>query len=536
MNDLVSIIIVTAGISLLLNTIFKRANIHTIIGYILTGAIIAFALDLQNTKNEFLDMIAEFGIAFLMFSIGLEFSISKLKTIKTEVFFYGGMQVALTSTIFFLIFKFIFQLTPTVALIISLALALSSTAIVLKLLNDSHKIYKIYGKNAIGVLLFQDMAVIPILLLISILANTQNNVGTLLLETFISTLTFLALMLLLGRYLLPIFLDFTSNTKSDEIFISAILLLVIGSAELAHIFGFPYSLGTFIAGIFIAKTHYKYQIEADLIPFRDLLLGIFFISVGMQLNVFIIPANIGIILTILFGVIIIKAGLIFLIIHLFYKTQTSLKTAIILAQVGEFSFVIFELAKINGLFLETELSQIIMIVIIFSMILTPFIFNHLHIISRWFIDKNADNDDLVETSDLKDHVIVCGYGGLGQKVVERLKKMNIPYIAIERDRKLIQHGIHQKDVVIFGNAGKRSLLKKINITEARAVIIAMSTNKDLQIVGNAIRDSFPEIKILASASNLGQKRDLEKINVTYIVNEMEITADSLLEFIVGESV
>lgn len=167
----------------------------------------------------------------------------------------------------------------------------------------------------------------------------------------------------------------------------------------------------------IAKTHYKYQIEADLIPFRDLLLGVFFISVGMQLNLSIIPGNIGLILSILLGVILVKASIIFLIIHLFYKTQTSLKTAIILAQVGEFSFVIFELAKINGLFLENELSHIIMIVIIFSMLLTPFVFNHLHIISKWFMEEVTDNEELVEKSTISKHVIVCGYGGMGQKIV-----------------------------------------------------------------------------------------------------------------------
>lgn len=286
----------------------------------------------------------------------------------------------------------------------------------------------------------------------------------------------------------------------------------------------------------IAKTHYKHQIEADLIPFRDLLLGIFFISVGMQLNISIIPNNILTILTILTAIILIKAGIIFLIIHLVYKTQTSLKTAIILAQVGEFSFVIFELAKINGLFLESQMSQVIMIVIIFSMILTPFIFNHLHLISKWFIDEVADNEELVEKSSITDHVLVCGYGGLGQKIVKKLKKLNIPYLVIERDRKLIKHGIDQKDVVIFGNAAKRSLLKKVNITEAKAVIIAMSNNKDISLVGNAIRNAFPKVKILASATNLHQKKDLEKMNVDYIVNEMDVTADSFLSYIIEEDV
>lgn len=170
------------------------------------------------------------------------------------------------------------------------------------------------------------------------------------------------------------------------------------------------------------------------------------------------------------------------------------------------------------------------------MILTPFIFNHLHLISKWFIDEVADNEELVEKSSITDHVLVCGYGGLGQKIVKKLKKLNIPYLVIERDRKLIKHGIDQKDVVIFGNAAKRSLLKKVNITEAKAVIIAMSNNKDISLVGNAIRNAFPKVKILASATNLHQKKDLEKMNVDYIVNEMDVTADSFLSYIIEEDV
>lgn len=534
MNNLISIIILTAGISLFLNILFKKINIHSIIGYILTGGIISFALDFQNTKSEMLDIIAEFGIAFLMFSIGLEFSINKLKTIKKEVFLYGGLQVLLTSLVFYFISRAIFHLSDTIAIIISLSLALSSTAIVLKLLNDSRKIYKTYGKNAVGVLLFQDMAVIPILLMISIFASTQNNVGELLLSTLFNAITVLFLFFVIGRYILPSFLNLVSNTKSDELFIMSILLLVMGSAQLTYIFGFSHSLGTFMAGMIIAKTHYKYQIEADLIPFRDLLLGIFFISVGMQLDVSFIPSNIGLILSLLFGIIIIKALIIFAIVHLVYRAQTSLKTAIILAQVGEFSFVIFELAKINGLFLDTQMSQVIMVVIIFSMFLTPFIFNNLQNISHLFLTKTEDDEELVEKTTINNHILVCGYGGLGQKIVSKLKELNIPYLVIERDRKLIKKGIDAKDVVIFGNAAKKNLLEKVNIHEAKAVIIAMSNDKHISSVSQAIRFTAPNAIILARAANLYQKSELEQSEVNLIVDDMEISTDAFIEYLANE--
>lgn len=534
MNFVILLIIFTAGISLILNILFKKVNIHSIIGYILTGSIISYIFQFQNEHSVTLDLVAEFGIAFLMFSIGLEFSINKLKSLKKEVFWYGSLQVLFTTLVFYFITQFAFHIPNIPALIISLALALSSTAIVLKLLNDSRKIYKTYGKNAVGVLLFQDLAVIPILVMISVLANTQNIISDLILNVFMSAFLLLTIFFVAGRYFLPHFLNFVASAKSDEIFITSVLLLVIGSAQMAHMFGFSYSLGTFIAGMIISKTQYKFQIEADLIPFRDLLLGIFFISVGMQLNLAFIPHNLAKIILILGGVILIKSLIIFAIIHLAYRVKTSLKTAIILAQVGEFSFVIFELAKINGLFVDTQKTQIIMIVIIFSMILTPFIFNNLNEISDWFVHEKDDEEDLPEKHIITNHIIVCGYGGLGQKIVKKLKALNIPYLAVDRDRKLIKKGVEEKDVVIFGNAAKKSLLEQLNIHKAKAIIIAMSNDKDIHIVGQAIKNTVPKTTILASATNLYQKKELEDMKIDYIVNEMEITADAFLNYLIEE--
>ncbi len=534
MNELVSIIILTASISLVLNLLFKRINVHTIIGYIIAGAIITNAFDFLSTKSEMLNIIAEFGIAFLMFSIGLEFSISKLKTIKKEVFVYGGLQVLLTSSFFYLVSRFMFGLGDQISIIISLGLALSSTAIVLKLLNDSRLIYKTYGKNAVGVLLFQDMAVIPIMLMISIFANTQNNVNELLLGTSINALIVLGVFFVLGNYILPKFFDIVTSSKSDELFITSILLLVIGSAQFAHIFGFSYSLGTFIAGMIIAKTNYKYQIEADLIPFRDLLLGIFFISVGMQLNFAIIPPNIVLILLLLVGIILSKALIVFAITRFFYRSQTSFKTAILLAQAGEFSFVIFEIAKLNGIALEQEMSQIMLVVIIFSMVLTPFIFNNLNNISKLFLRNADEEDEIPEKNTITDHIIIFGYGGLGQKLVNKIKELNVPYLAVERDRKQIKKGLERGDFVMYGNASKKSILEKANISQAKAAIIAMSNDKNIYLVSKAIEDVSPETIVIARAANLYHKAELENSHVDFIVDNMEITSDAFLNYIANE--
>ncbi len=529
MDSIITLILLTAGISLLLNTLLKKVNIEAIIGYIFTGAIVAFIFDLQHAKSDLLDTIAELGIAFLMFTIGVEVSIEKLKSIKKEVLVYGGAQVFLTSIIFYGISRYVFNIETNSALIISLGLSLSSTAIVLKLLNESKTLHKTYGKNALGVLLFQDMAVIPILLLISILANTQEGGGDILLNIPLNAIIVMSIFFIGGRYLANPFLNFIANSKSDEIFIASILFMVIGSAQLAHVFGFSYSLGAFVAGLIIARTQYKHQIEADLIPFRDLLLGVFFITVGMQLNIAFIPDHIGTIFLILIAVILVKACVIYKIMRVGYRKHTSLKTAIILAQVGEFSFVVFELAKINNLFVDEILGQTIIVSIVFSMILTPFIFSKLESISGWFIYEDEENQtEQLNKLKLTNHTIICGYGALGQIVAKHLQKLNLPYIFIERDNSLVDKGRKKNINIILGNSAKKKILEKVNITEAKAIFIAVPHEEKMIRIVKSIRILAPNVKIIAKVSSLFQKEFLESMGNVIVIDEVREVADSAI--------
>ena len=529
MDSFITLLLLTAGISLVLNTLLKKINIEAIIGYIFTGAIVAFIFDLQHAKGDLLDVIAEFGIAFLMFTIGVEVSIEKLKSIKKEVFLYGGAQVLVTALVFYGLSRYVFAIEPNASLIISLGLVLSSTAIVLKLLNESKTLHKTYGKNALGVLLFQDMAVIPILLLISILANTQMGGGELLLDVSFNAVMVMLLFFLGGKYFAKPFFSFIENSKSDEIFIASILFMVIGSAQLAHVFGFSYSLGAFIAGLIIAGTPYKYQIEADLIPFRDLLLGVFFITVGMQLDVAFIPNHIGSILSILFAVILIKALVVFGIMRMGYRKHTSLKTAIILAQVGEFSFVVFELAKINNLFIDETLGQMIIVSIVFSMVLTPFIFSRLSFISGFFISKEDDEESVfLKELDLKKHTIICGYGALGQIVADYLQKLNLPYLVIERDDSLVNKGRAKNVNILLGNSAKKKILEKVNVEEAKAIFIAVPQEEKMIRIVQSIRAIAPKVRIVAKVSSLFQKEFLEGMGNVFVIDEVRQTADSAI--------
>jgi len=405
---MLEIIIFTILISILLNLLLRRFQIPTIIGYIATGTIIAYGFGLYDAVHSYeLKEIAEFGVVFLMFTIGLEFSIKQLIRMKKEVFLYGGMQVFISALFFTFVAIILFDIETKSAIIIGFALALSSTAIVLKLLNESGDINKEYGRKVLGVLLFQDIAVIPILLMITIFSVDDKSLSTLLLETLFNATILLMGLFLIGKYLLEPFLYEVSKAKSNEIFISSILLIVIGSSYLAYTFGFSYSLGAFIAGMMIAETHYKHQIEADLIPFRDLLLGVFFITVGMQLDFAIIFEYIGWISLLLPALIVIKMVIIFGLLRFENSKRVSLKGALSLFQLGEFALVIFELSFTKGL-LDPVTGQVLIVIVVLSMILTPFVLKN--------ISRLAD---ILSTDDgSPENITHYKYNALSRKIIQ----------------------------------------------------------------------------------------------------------------------
>ena len=283
------IIVWTILIALLVNIILKKVHLPTIIGYIFTGTIIAYSFDLHDAvHNQELKEIAEFGIVFLMFTIGLEFSVEHLKRMRKEVFVTGNLQIFITSFIFVILSILIFNFDFKTAMIIGSALCLSSTAIVLKTFNETKEINKSYGQRVLGILIMQDIVVIPILLMITFFATQNQSVSSILLEAIISAVILLFILFIVGKYLLDPFLYQITKTGSDELFVGSVLFIAIGASYMAHSLGFSYSLGALLAGMLISETKYKHQVEADLIPFRNILLGVFFITVGMQIDFMII--------------------------------------------------------------------------------------------------------------------------------------------------------------------------------------------------------------------------------------------------------
>ncbi|HHD73260.1 MAG TPA: sodium:proton exchanger, partial [Epsilonproteobacteria bacterium] len=367
---MLEIIVLTIFIAIISNLFLSRLHIPTIIGYIATGAIITYFMNLTDaSQSKTLEIVAEFGIVFLMFTIGLEFSIHHLVKMRKEVFLYGGLQVGLSAVVFYLVGHYYFGVEPKASIVIAAALSLSSTAIVLKILNSNREINKEYGKRSLGILIFQDIMVIPILLMISIFSAESVSLGSLLLKTLFDAAILFVVLWGFGRYILDPFLGEVVKSNSDEIFIGSVLFLVIGASTLAHDLGFSYSLGAFIAGMIISETRYKYQVEADLIPFRDLLLGIFFITVGMQINFSIVAEYYMTILGLLLLFTVVKMSIIYLLLRWTAGQRVALKTSLALFQLGEFGLVVFELAGSHSL-VDPTISQVLIVTIILSMILT----------------------------------------------------------------------------------------------------------------------------------------------------------------------
>ena len=528
---MLEIIIFTILISTILNLVLKQFGIPTIIGYIATGTIIAYGFDLHDAvHNHELKEIAEFGVVFLMFTIGLEFSVNHLMRMKKAVFFYGALQVVVTATIFAFLANFIFNIEVKSAVIIGSALALSSTAIVLKLLNENGDINKVFGRKVLGVLLFQDIAVIPILLMITIFSVKDGSVSDLLLLTLGKAILLLLGLFIAGKYLLEPFFNAVSRTKSNEIFISSILLTVIGASYIAHIFGFSYSLGAFIAGMMIAETHYKHQVEADLIPFRDLLLGVFFITVGMQLDFKIIFENIGIISILLPSLIIIKIAIIYSIFRFKSTSRESLKTALSIFQLGEFALVIFELSFAQGL-IDPVVGQVLIVIVVISMIITPFVLKNITAITDFFIRSREKNYGIapIETKNLKNHIVLIGYGRLGRHISKLIQKDGMEFVAIEGDIEIVKIGQKSNLPVIFGNASQKNILESVNIKDASSVIISIGNSKKLNHICEVVNELTHNTKTIVKVNRFEEKESLSKLNLSHVIVETENTALAMYE-------
>jgi len=522
----VVVVLLAILIASVLNILFKKADLPTAIGYIITGLIVGELFGITSESSEVLEHIAEIGIIFLMFTIGLEFSFQELKAMRREVFLYGSLQVVSSAFIFALLASLIFHLELKSAIIIGSALALSSTAIVLKILNENGDIHASYGRKALGILLFQDIAVIPILLMIEIFTK-DVSISALLLQTFINMVLFFVLLYFLGKFLIDRYLHYAVVTQNQEIFLLAIFFIVLASAEVASLFGFSYSLGAFFAGMLLAESHYKYQIEADLAPFRDLLLGVFFFAVGNKIDLSLVINHVPLIVGLTLGIMTIKAVVIYGALSPFEQKRTAFKTALALSQIGEFALAIFVLAQNNG-FLDQKEVNILASSVILSMILTPFILKRL----RFFADrifKEPTPELAIDSAGFSNHVIVCGYGPLGKVVAHSLKERSFQYLIIEHDLTLYEEALKANEPVFFGNAAQRSVLEQLGVKKSCAVVITFHNLEKIRLVAQAVLDLAPHAYLVARVRDEKEQQALKEAHIHDVVVTTEVLSAAMIE-------
>ena len=527
MEQILEGFLLVAAISVALNVIFKKFQIPTIIGYIVTGTLISEFFNLKS--NDEISHIAEFGIAFLMFTIGLEFSFKHLMSMKKEVFLNGGLQVCLSGFVMGVMLYYALHLKDETALIAGLAFALSSTAIVLKTLNDNGDVSKIYGRKALGILLFQDIAVIPILLMIDMFSSQDASINELLLKTFTSAVILIVVLFLLGKYVINWIFYKVVQTNSQEVFIATILFLVVGASTLAHFFGFSYSLGAFLAGMMMAETQYKHQIEVDLIPFRDLLLGLFFITVGMQINFVVVLSNIWLVLGLVFSIMVVKAIVVFAVLNIYLKRRVAAKTALSVCQIGEFALAVFGLMTTRNL-LDIQTAQIFIAASVISMFVTPFILKKLDALAD-LVEREVvvESNETLKPQKLKNHIVVFGYDRLGQEVVLRLKETKLLYIVLDNDISLVELGRSRGENVFLGNVLQSNTLENACLDDAAAVIITVNNEQRVELIAQKIKDYGANIQTIIKANGEGNKDIFGELGENFhLISEERVMAKTLV--------
>jgi len=523
-------VIATLGISIIINIFLKKLGVSQIIGYIITGTIIVYAFDLRHMNDSHtLEMVGEFGIVFLMFTIGLEISLAKMGTMKKEIFGNGLMQVAFTAIAVYFITHYAFSLSVKTSLIVSLAFALSSTAVVLSYLKSSKEIYKPYGQISTGILIFQDIAVIPILILIGFLTTDgDQSLYEVVLSTITSAVVVIGFLFIVGKRLMTWLLHFSADSEVDELFMGSVLFIVMAASLLAHFMGFTYSLGAFVAGMIIAETKYHHKVEADIAPFKDILLGTFFVVVGMKIDVGVFVDKIDIIIGIFIGVFILKSIIMYLMLRITSTHRRSLKAALALSQVGEFSFVIFALAGMGGL-IEEELSQLLVLIVIFSMVVTPFFITRIPIIVEYLSGKKDVVEDMSALETRKDHVIVCGYSVVGKFVTKQLDELGAPYIVIDNSHKHVEEALANGLEAYLGDASKKSILDAIHVENAASVIVTLDNIEKKRLICEAILQHTKDVNLVVKVISLEEREKLQDLDITVIVDGKLEVARVLVE-------
>ncbi len=524
----VVVFLVAAG---LVVPLFHHARIGAVLGFLVVGVAVGpygfgqFAPEhswiryLTIEDRGRVDTFAEFGVMFLLFLIGLDMSLERLWALRRYVLGIGGAQFLLSAIVIAIAVR-LFGASAHAAIVLGLCLAMSSTAVVMQLLEEQGRTATLVGHVAMSVLLFQDLMVAPVLLATEVLGRGGGNMAWTVVSALAQALVAVVAIGVAGRLVLRPVFRFAARTGSRELIMAISLAIVIGAAVATGLVGLSTSLGAFLAGVLLSETEYRHQVEIDLAPVKGLLLGVFFISVGMTIDLRAVWEGLHIVLAVVALLFVVKAIVLYVASRMFkVGPSASAEVAILLAQAGEFAFVVIVL----GLRLDVmapKTAQLATAVAGISMMLTPL----LAICARWFARRLQHLDHgrqmpLAGFGELKDHVIIGGYGRVGQTIGRLLKAENVPFVALDTNGDLVTEVSERGDKVYFGDAARAEFLERVGAAHARAFLVTVNAPHAAERMVAAVRRKRPDAPVFARARDAAHAARLLKLGAVGVTPE-----------------
>ncbi|EKF73779.1 glutathione-regulated potassium-proton antiporter [Alcanivorax hongdengensis A-11-3] len=521
MDDLLTLTVVLLATAVASVVLFRRMRLPPLLAYLLAGlAVGPFGFGwVQNTDS--IQHLAEFGIVFLLFTLGLEFSIPRLLTLRRVVFGAGPLQVAITGLLVFAVMRLL-GFSVTMATITACALALSSTAIVVRDLIGRGAVNTGYGRAATGILLFQDLAAVLMLVLLPLISlGDADNVMAAAGMILGKSLLLFAGIFVAGKWILPRLLEETGRARSDEVFVMSALLLALVAAWVTHEMGLSMALGAFLAGMMLGESHFRHQIEADLRPFRDLLLGLFFVSVGMLVDPDLFADQWHWIILAALALMLFKTLLVFGLLRLLReRPETALRSGLILGQGGEFGFVLVALAVSHGMISPGKAGLLVSITVL-TMAFTPALLEHSGALTQRLLrawQTLPDSPSLDQ--DTHQHVILCGYGRVGQNLMRYLTRFHQAAVAIDMDLVRIQEASAAGEKILFGDASRKDILEKAGIDRASLVVVTFDNARLAERIIHTVRDLNPAVRVLVRTRDDTHLDALTQAGATEVVPEV----------------
>ncbi|WLI14245.1 monovalent cation:proton antiporter-2 (CPA2) family protein [Pseudomonas sp. FP603] len=510
--------------SLVVIALFQRLRLPPVLGYLCVGLMIGpTAFNWVNESEELPDL-AELGVVFLLFSLGLEFSLSKMFALRQVVFGLGSLQVLLCGIVLGGLLM-LFGMPTIPALLLGTGLALSSTAIVSKELGSLGELFSRHGQNAIAVLLFQDVVAVLLLTLVPVFAGSSDQAWYWALPlTLGKTMVLFVCLLLVSRWFLPRLFHEVAASRSAELFVLLALVIVLLTAWLTHLLGLSPALGAFLAGMLLGESHYRHQIEADIRPFRDILLGVFFVSIGMLIDLRLFASHGLLILGLTLGLLLIKGTVVALLVKWRGSdVETAWRSGLALAQGGEFCFALMAQMQQSKL-MPADFGGLLLAATFCSMLMTPLLLRAAPHIATRLHHKPNEEAELEEISALNaglhNHVVICGYGRVGQSIGRVLRNVDQPYIALDTDPVRVQEAAVNERCVHYGDSRRGELLVAIGLERARLLVVAVDKTDIALLILKEARRFNPSVSILVRTRDDSQLAELKAAGASEVVPEL----------------